>query len=78
MTQKTKKSDQPADAARSLTSDATDSVAGVASDLGVHDVAEPANDILSLAKDYARDKPEVAAVWAFGLGVLVGWKIKPW
>ena len=43
-----------------------------------HYVTEPAKDLFSLAKAYAKDKPEVAAVWAFGLGVIVGWKIKPW
>ncbi len=42
-----------------------------------HFVSEPAMDLLSLIKDYARDKPDVAACWCFGLGVLVGWKLKP-
>ncbi len=43
-----------------------------------HYMTDPAKDLFSLAKAYAKDKPEVAAVWAFGLGVVVGWKIKPW
>ncbi len=43
-----------------------------------HYVAEPAQDLLSLAKTYARDKPDVAVLWAFGIGVVIGWKIKPW
>lgn len=42
-----------------------------------HYVKEPAQDLLSLAKSYAKDNPDVAACWAFGLGVLVGWKLKP-
>ena len=42
-----------------------------------HYVKEPAKDLLSLAKDYAKDNPDVAACWAFGIGVLVGWKLKP-
>ncbi len=46
-------------------------------DAADHYVKEPARDLFSLAKDYAREKPDVAACWAFGLGVLVGWKLKP-
>ncbi len=30
------------------------------------------------AKDYARAKPEVAAMWCFGIGFVLGWKLKPW
>ena len=42
-----------------------------------HYVAEPAKDLVSLMKEYAREKPDVAACWCFGLGILVGWKLKP-
>jgi ElaB/YqjD/DUF883 family membrane-anchored ribosome-binding protein len=42
-----------------------------------HYVKEPAKDLLSLAKDYAKDHPDVAACWAFGLGFFIGWKLKP-
>jgi len=42
-----------------------------------HYVREPANDLFGLAKDYARDNPDIAACWAFGLGFLIGWKLKP-
>ena len=56
-------------------------VASTAADLGhdaaEHYVSEPAKDLFSLAKDYAKDHPDVAAGWAFVLGVIVGWKIKP-
>jgi len=52
--------------------------AGVAArDAARHFVREPAHDLFSLAKQYARDNPDVAACWAFGLGVVVGWKLKP-
>lgn len=27
---------------------------------------------------YAREKPEVVALWAFGIGFVLGWKLKPW
>lgn len=42
-----------------------------------HYVSEPAQDLLTLMKEYAREKPDVAACWCFGLGILVGWKLKP-
>jgi hypothetical protein len=42
-----------------------------------HYVTDPAKDLFSLAKSYAKDNPDVAALWAFGLGVVVGWKLKP-
>ncbi|PAY15293.1 hypothetical protein CKO51_32535 [Rhodopirellula sp. SM50] len=46
-------------------------------DAAQHYVQEPAKDLFSLAKEYAKDHPDVAACWAFGLGVVVGWKLKP-
>jgi len=49
-----------------------------AHDCTKHYVTEPAKDLFTLAKDYAKEKPEVATAWAFMLGVVVGWKIKPW
>lgn len=56
-------------------------VANVAAEYGGdaadHYLKEPAQDLFSLAKDYAKDHPDVAACWAFGLGVFVGWKLKP-
>lgn len=42
-----------------------------------HYVKEPAKDLIQLAKSYAKDKPDVAACWAFCLGVIVGWKLRP-
>jgi hypothetical protein len=35
-------------------------------------------DLLDYFKEYAREKPEVAALWCFGLGFILGWKLKPW
>ncbi|MCC9642034.1 hypothetical protein LOC71_07085 [Rhodopirellula sp. JC740] len=46
-------------------------------DAAQHYVREPAQDIFGLMKSYAKDNPDVAACWAFGIGVLVGWKLKP-
>lgn len=66
-------SDQARDAANRVAAGAID----VGQDAARHYVKEPAQDLFSLAKSYARDNPDVAACWAFGLGVLVGWKLKP-
>lgn len=27
---------------------------------------------------YAKERPDVLAMWCFGLGFVVGWKLKPW
>jgi hypothetical protein len=39
---------------------------------------EPAHDLADYLKEYARERPEVVALWCFGLGFIVGWKLKPW
>lgn len=38
----------------------------------------PSQDLMDYLKSYAREKPDVAALWCFGLGFVVGWKLKPW
>lgn len=38
----------------------------------------PMPDLLDYMKEYARQKPEVAALWCFGIGFVLGWKLKPW
>ena len=35
-------------------------------------------DLLDYLREYARQKPEVVALWAFGIGFILGWKLKPW
>jgi hypothetical protein len=39
---------------------------------------QPSQDIVEYLKCYAREKPDVAALWCFGLGFVLGWKLKPW
>lgn len=34
--------------------------------------------LTQIAKEYARERPEVAALWIFGIGFVLGWKLKPW
>lgn len=38
----------------------------------------PGEDVLEYLKEYARERPEVAALWCFGIGFILGWKLKPW
>lgn len=38
----------------------------------------PADDFVDYLTSYARQKPEVAALWCFGVGFVLGWKLKPW
>ncbi len=39
---------------------------------------QPAQDAIDYLKAYARERPEVAALWCFGIGFVLGWKLKPW
>ncbi len=39
---------------------------------------QPAQDAFDYLKAYARERPEVAALWCFGIGFILGWKLKPW
>lgn len=39
---------------------------------------QPVPDLVDYLRDYARQKPEVAALWCFGVGFVLGWKLKPW
>jgi len=68
----------PSAAVEGLASDAAESLAEACRDCSRYYFAEPLRDLSSLAKDYAKQKPEVACVWAFTFGVLLGWKAKPW
>lgn len=36
------------------------------------------HDFVEYLKAYAREKPEMAALWCFGVGFILGWKLKPW
>ncbi len=33
---------------------------------------------LECFKEYAKEHPEVVALWTFGIGFILGWKLKPW
>jgi hypothetical protein len=38
----------------------------------------PAEAAMEFLHDYARERPEVVAMWAFGIGFVLAWKLKPW
>ena len=39
---------------------------------------DPKTDVVEYLRAYARERPEVAALWCFGIGFILGWKLKPW
>ena len=42
------------------------------------DPAELGRDLVEYMREYARENPETAALWCFGVGFLLGWKLKMW
>ena len=44
----------------------------------VERVAAQAKDIVQHLTEYARENPTNAALWCFGVGFVLGWKLKPW
>ncbi|MEO8495754.1 MAG: hypothetical protein ABI614_11830 [Planctomycetota bacterium] len=50
------------------------SVAAIARDEDITSV----DACVEIFTQYAREKPEVVAMWAFGIGFILGWKLKPW
>ena len=42
------------------------------------DERRPIDDLVDYVISYAREKPEVAALWCLGIGFVLGWKLKPW
>jgi len=56
----------------------TDNLARVPSRPGAAHAIQPTEDFISYVKEYARERPEVAALWCFGAGFVLGWKLKFW
>jgi hypothetical protein len=42
------------------------------------DQRHPIDDLVDYVVSYAREKPDVAALWCLGIGFVLGWKLKPW
>jgi hypothetical protein len=38
----------------------------------------PAGDLVEYFREYARERPEVMALWCLGIGFVLGWKLKIW
>ena len=38
----------------------------------------PTSDLVEYFRQYARERPEVVALWCFGMGFVLGWKMKMW
>jgi hypothetical protein len=38
----------------------------------------PLDDFMSYLREYVKENPEVAALACFGIGFILGWKLKPW
>lgn len=38
----------------------------------------PSSDLVEYFRQYARQRPEVVALWCLGIGFVVGWKMKIW
>ena len=36
------------------------------------------NELMYYLQQYARENPTSAALWCFGIGFVMGWKLKPW
>jgi hypothetical protein len=38
----------------------------------------PPRDLVEYFRQYTREKPEVVALVCIGIGIVLGWKLKPW
>ena len=45
---------------------------------GPEPCAETGQSALDLLRAYGRERPEIVALWCFGIGFVLGWKLKPW
>jgi hypothetical protein len=43
-----------------------------------YDYRRPQHDFVKHAIEYSREHPGVAAFCCFGVGFILGWKLKPW
>jgi hypothetical protein len=48
------------------------------SDVRQMEPAEMGRDVIEYLREYARENPESAALWCFGIGFVLGWKLKIW
>ena len=46
--------------------------------LSGREATQATQSLVDFASEYARERPEVVALWAFGIGFVLGWKFKIW
>jgi hypothetical protein len=44
----------------------------------VREDLHPLTDLMDYVRTYTRERPEVVALTCFGIGFILGWKLKPW
>jgi hypothetical protein len=42
------------------------------------ELMQPLQNLIDYGRKYIREQPEMAAMWCFGIGFVLGWKLKPW
>ena len=47
-------------------------------DLPAQQDIHPAQDLVEYVKNYAKEKPEMAALYCLMIGFVLGWKLKFW
>jgi hypothetical protein len=52
--------------------------AGAESHWKAEEAMQPCQDLMSYCQEYARQRPEMVALWCFGIGFVLGWRLKPW
>ncbi len=50
----------------------------IQSELREIEPVEMGRDVVEYLREYARENPESAALWCFGIGFVLGWKLKIW
>jgi hypothetical protein len=38
----------------------------------------PVDDLVAYVREYTRQRPETVAMVCFGVGFILGWRLKPW
>lgn len=48
------------------------------STIAASDELRPLEDVVNYVKEYTKERPDIVLVVAFGIGFILGWKLKPW
>jgi hypothetical protein len=58
--------------------DYSNDVAYQAEPMTAENQLKPLDDLFEYLREYARERPEIVALTCFGVGFVLGWKLKPW